>query len=133
MRRRLTILVIAGAMVLTACGGSDSGDSGDSGSSETTTATPVGDPVRGEELYKATCETCHGPAGEGIEGLGKPMPGSTFIAGQTDDGLIAFIKVGRPTSHADNTTGVDMPAKGGNPALSDQDIADIVAYIRTIN
>jgi disulfide bond formation protein DsbB len=132
MSKRLAIIVIAGAMVLTACGGSDSGDSDDSGSTETTIAT-IGDPVRGEELYGATCTTCHGPAGEGIEGLGKPMPGSVFIAGETDDGLIAFIKVGRPTSHPDNTTGVDMPPKGGNPALSDEDIVDIVAYIRTIN
>jgi cytochrome c5 len=32
-----------------------------------------------------------------------------------------------------NTTGVAMPPKGGNPAMSEQDIADIVAYMRTIH
>jgi disulfide bond formation protein DsbB len=27
---------------------------------------------------------------------------------------------------------VDMPPKGGNPALTDQQLLDIVAYIRSI-
>ena len=31
-----------------------------------------------------------------------------------------------------NTTGVGMPSKGGNPALTDEDLYDIVAYIRTL-
>jgi hypothetical protein len=26
-----------------------------------------------------------------------------------------------------------MPPKGGNPALSDEDLIDIIAYIRTIH
>ncbi|WP_416201847.1 hypothetical protein [Thermoflexus sp.] len=26
-----------------------------------------------------------------------------------------------------------MPPKGGNPALTDQDLADIIAFIRTLN
>ncbi|MCP4087133.1 MAG: cytochrome c, partial [Actinomycetia bacterium] len=30
-------------------------------------------------------------------------------------------------------TGVDMPVKGGNPALSDEDLIDIVAYLKSIN
>ena len=79
-----------------------------------------------------TCAACHGPAGEGIEGLGKDMTTSEFIAGNTDDELVAFIKVGRDPSDPLNTTGVGMPASGGNPALSDEDLFDIVAYIRTL-
>jgi disulfide bond formation protein DsbB len=47
--------------------------------------------------------------------------------------MIAFIEVGRPVDDPENTTGIIMPPKGGNPALSDQDMADIVAYMRTIN
>jgi disulfide bond formation protein DsbB len=46
---------------------------------------------------------------------------------------MAFIKTGRPASDPLNTTGVDMPPKGGNPALSDQDLADIIAFIRSIH
>ena len=42
------------------------------------------------------------------------------------------LKTGRSTSDPANTTGVDMPPKGGNPALTDQDLLDIIAYIRTL-
>lgn len=31
-----------------------------------------------------------------------------------------------------NTTGVAMPPKCGNPSLTDQDLADVVAYLRTL-
>jgi disulfide bond formation protein DsbB len=27
---------------------------------------------------------------------------------------------------------VDMPPKGGNPALTDQDLYDVIAFIRTL-
>lgn len=91
-----------------------------------------GDAAAGKQLF-STCAACHGPAGEGIQGLGKDMTTSQFIAGKTDDELVAFIKVGRTTSDPLNTTGVDMPPKGGNPALSDDDLYNIVAFIRTIH
>jgi disulfide bond formation protein DsbB len=46
--------------------------------------------------------------------------------------LLAFVKTGRPPGDPANTTGVDMPPKGGNPTLTDQDLADIIAHIRTV-
>ncbi len=88
--------------------------------------------ARGEEIYKGTCVACHGPDAKGIPGLGKDLTNSEFIQGLTDDELIAFIKVGRPADDPENTTGVAMPPKGGNPSLSDQDIADVVAFLRTL-
>ena len=91
-----------------------------------------GDAVVGKQLF-STCSACHGPAGEGITGLGKDMTTSQFIAGLTDDQLVSFIKVGRSTSDPLNTTGVDMPPKGGNPALSDDDLYNVVAFIRSIH
>ena len=99
---------------------------------EVSTQTSSGDPVAGQVLFVGTCAACHGPAGEGIEGLGKDMTTSEFIAGNTDDELVAFIKVGRDPSDPLNTTGVGMPARGGNPALSDEDLFDIVAFIRSL-
>lgn len=92
-----------------------------------------GDATHGEELFNSTCSACHGPGGTGIEGLGKDMTTSEFIAGKTDTDLITFIKLGRSTSDPLNTTGVDMPPKGGNPSLSDDNLNDIVTYIRTIH
>ncbi len=91
----------------------------------------AGDPVKGKENF-ATCAGCHGPEGKGITGLGKDMTSSEFINGQTDEQLLAFVKVGRPASDPLNTVGVDMPPKGGNPALTDAQIMDIIAYIRTL-
>ncbi len=91
----------------------------------------MGDPAKGKENF-ATCAGCHGPEGKGIEGLGKDMTSSEFIASQTDEQMLAFIKVGRPASDPLNTVGVDMPPKGGNPALTDAQIMDIIAYIRSL-
>ena len=134
MTKKLFILIACFALAIAACGGSDdSSDGGGSGSSnggDTPVAAP--DAGNGEKIFESTCVSCHGPGGEGIEGLGKPMPGSAFLDGSSDDDLVAFLKVGRGTGDPDNTTGVDMPAKGGNPSLSDQDLADVVAFIRTL-
>jgi disulfide bond formation protein DsbB len=117
----LLVLVLA----VTACGG------GSAPTEPPPTPAPAGDPAKGEELF-VTCAACHGPKGEGVEGLGKDMTASEFIAGKSDDELVEFIKVGRAPDDPLNTTGVAMLPKGGNPALSDEDLYDLVAYIRTL-
>lgn len=118
-------LLLISVLSLAACGKKESDQSAQS-------AAPAGDPAAGKELFAGTCSACHGPNGEGVPGLGKDMTTSEFIAGKTDAELIAFIKQGRDPSDPLNTTGVAMPPKGGNPALSDQDLANIVAHIRTL-
>ena len=129
--KKVLVIVAVFALAVAACGGSDDDGAADDGGGDGG-AGVAADAAMGEELFNETCVSCHGEAGVGIDGLGKPMPGSPFIAGLSDDELATFIKVGRSTSDPDNTTGVDMPAKGGNPSLSDEDIAHIVAYIRTL-
>lgn len=116
------ILILISIFGLTACGGSPTPEP---------TPAPRGDASAGQELF-VTCAACHGPAGEGVPGLGKDMTASEFIAGKTDDELVEFIKVGRAPDDPLNTTGVAMLPKGGNPALTDDDLYDIVAYIRTL-
>ena len=115
-------------LVLVSCGGGDD-EPADSGSESTTSE---GDAVAGEGLFQSTCSACHGPDAKGLPNLGKDMTTSTFIKGQSDAELMAFIKVGRSVSDADNTTGVDMPPKGGNPALSDEDLMNIIAFMRSL-
>jgi mono/diheme cytochrome c family protein len=136
----LIVIALITALALVGCGG-DGGNSG-SGTGATNTGgttgdtqqvASTGDPVAGEELFNQVCIACHGPGGEGIEGLGKPFTTSDFIPAQSDEELLEFIKVGRPVGHPDNTTGVDMPPKGGNPALTDEQIMDIIAYIRSVH
>jgi len=120
-------------LVLGACGSSQTTTTDGSSGSTGSQVDLVGNATTGEEEYNKICIACHGVGGVGIENLGKDMTSSEFIAGKTDAELIEFIKTGRPSSDPLNTTGVDMPPKGGNPALTDQQIADIIAYIRTIH
>jgi cytochrome c oxidase subunit 3 len=90
-----------------------------------------GDPVKGQTLWSGTCRTCHGVAGEGISGQGKDIRGSAFIAERTDQQLVEFVKVGRMPFDKLNTTGIQMPPKGGNPLLKDEDVLNIIAFVRT--
>ncbi|GBD08275.1 Cbb3-type cytochrome c oxidase subunit CcoP [Candidatus Thermoflexus japonica] len=120
------------ALIASGCGGGApaGGAAGGGG------AAPValkGNPEKGKELFLGTCASCHGPDAKGLPGLGKDLTTSAFVRQQTDAQLLDFIQKGRPATDPANTTGVDMPPKGGNPALTDQDLADIIAFIRTFN
>jgi mono/diheme cytochrome c family protein len=86
---------------------------------------------QGRDLFAGTCVACHGPEARGIPGLGKNLTTSTFVSGLTDDELIAFIIKGRPVGDPLNTTGVAMPASGGNPSLDNAKLHLIVAFIRS--
>jgi disulfide bond formation protein DsbB len=87
--------------------------------------------AQGETLF-VQCAACHGPDARGITNLGKDLVESEFVAGHSDQELLDFIKIGRPIWDPENTTGIDMPPKGGNPALSDEDILAILAYVRSL-
>lgn len=86
----------------------------------------------GYDLFVASCAACHGQGAEGIEGLGLPLSTSGFVRGQSDKDLITFIKSGRASWDENNTTGLDMPPKGGNPAITDQDLQLIADYLRAV-
>ena len=92
-----------------------------------------GDPANGEPLFSQTCVACHGAGGVGVDGLGPTLIGNEFVAGLSDDELVEFRYAGRPADHPDNESGITMPPKGGNPSLSEEDLADIAAYLRTLN
>lgn len=123
----MVLLLLIAILSLTACGGGAPQEE-----SKAAPAPAKGDAQVGQKLFAATCSACHGPTGEGIQGLGKDMTKSEFIAGKTDDELVSFVKVGRDPSDPLNTTGVAMPPKGGNPALNDEDLYNIVAYVRML-
>ncbi len=127
LRMVLFFAVLALGLVLVACGGGASNAPQPSGGGA------KGDAVKGKTKFAGTCASCHGPEAKGLPGLGKDMTISTFIKGQTDAQLLDFIKKGRPANDPANTTKVDMPPKGGNPALTDSDLNDIIAFIRSIS
>lgn len=86
----------------------------------------------GNKNFLGTCATCHGKDANGLPKQGKSLLMNPFIMDKSDDDLATFIKTGRQPGDALNTTGVAMPPKGGNPALSDDDVKSIVAYLRTL-
>ena len=129
MKTRLTsfifVLILAGLLVA-ACGG------GGAPAPTSTPQGPVGDATAGKKAYNSTCIACHGADAKGMTGLGKDLTTSEFVKTTSDTDMVAFIKTGRPASDPANTQGVDMPPKGGNPALTDQDILDIVVFVRSL-
>lgn len=86
----------------------------------------------GDKLFHTTCVACHGKGGVGVPGNGKALAANAFVASLDDEGLLAFVKRGRGPTDAGNSTGIQMPPKGGNPALSEDDMLDIIAYLRTL-
>ena len=80
----------------------------------------TGDAAKGERIYIAGCESCHGtPARRGgAVHLANPM----FLATATDAFLRVAIAEGRP--------GTPMEAWSGT--LSPADIEDVIAYIRSL-
>lgn len=95
-------------------------------------AASVGDPGRGASAYQSTCLACHGPGGEGVPNLGLPLKGSAFVAGKDDQQMLEFVKKGRMPGDPELKGVVPMPPKGGNAALTDEQILDIIAHIRLL-
>ena len=88
--------------------------------------------ANGDKLFHSVCVACHGKGGVGVKGNGKALAANEFVKSLDDDGLLAFISSGRAPTDPKNTTGIQMPPKGGNPALSEDDLLDIIAYLRTL-
>jgi mono/diheme cytochrome c family protein len=134
----LLLLFLAIGMILIGCGGDSGSDTepveenSAEEPAETEEEAMVGDAEAGKTHYDSVCIACHGPDATGVENLGKDLTTSEFVQGLSDQELVDFIKMGRSVGDPANTTGVDMPPKGGNPALTDQDLFDIVAYLRTL-
>lgn len=113
----LLLILVSG---LAACSSSASEETAPS-------STGAGDPVAGEKIYARVCMTCHGPNGEGVSGMSRNMTQSELIASQTDQGLVEFIKSGGAPGEP-----LVMLPKGGNPALTDKNLYDLVAYLRSL-
>ena len=90
----------------------------DTPAAEDTAAAPAGNPERGQTLY-ATCTTCHGPAGAGMGIFPK-------IAGQSAEYLIGRLQQYRAGEMVGPNSPLMMPHA---TALSDEDIADLTAFI----
>ena len=85
-----------------------------------------GDAEKGQSVYGSTCVACHGAKGKGtIPGV-PDFTKKKGVLTKTDHELFDNIKNGfqSPGSF------MAMPPLGGNPDLTDQDVKDVIAYIR---
>lgn len=123
--RRNTPTIIALALVAAFVAGCSGGDT-----VTVTKAPEVQSP--GEQLASESCSSCHGTGFEGVDKLGPGLRNNAYIQDHTDDELVVFIKEGRPRAAEDNRTGIAMPAYGGNPRLTDEQLAEIVVFLRTL-
>lgn len=84
----------------------------------------------GEQLYKANCAACHQPSGKGIPGTYPPLSGSALV--QADPTIPVRVVLhglkGEIVRGGTTYNGVMTPFKG---VLSDQEIADILTYVRS--
>ncbi len=80
----------------------------------------------GEKVYAQTCIACHGANGKGsIPGVGDFTRADGPLT-KSDEALIKRIRDGLATAGKP----LSMPAKGGNPSLSDAEIAAVLRYLR---
>jgi disulfide bond formation protein DsbB len=140
-----TFLVLS-FLLLIACGGTGNSEESktdldeeiiskklsDQPSSQTTHKSTEDRLVDGEVDFMGYCSSCHGMDAKGIDGLGKDLSEGTFIKDNSNEELLKFIIKGRSSGDKENTTGIDMPPKGGNPALTDENILSIIAYLKSI-
>lgn len=99
------------------------------GCSSSSSETDAG--AHGQRLYRQNCALCHGIQGEGKPSLGASLQANEYVASKSDVELVQFLAEGRAADHPDNNKGVAMPPRGGNPRLTDEDLASIVSHLRS--
>jgi mono/diheme cytochrome c family protein len=91
----------------------------------TASAAPAGDAAAGKAVYTKKCASCHGEKGEGKEAIAKMMKvqmkalGSKEVQAKSDDEL-----------KKDTTQGFGKMK--GAQGLSNKDVADLIAYLRSL-
>ena len=101
----------------------------------TATLEPTATPTsleKGQSLYAQACASCHGAQGEGVDGLGTALADSPHVANLTDSEMLTLIRDGLAADATDSRTGIAMPPRGGQPDLADDQIGDIIQYIRAL-
>ncbi len=92
-----------------------------------------GNADKGKAIYARQCASCHGVSGKGdgpaaaaLNPKPKDMSNKAYMAELKDQYLVDVVKKGGPATGKSAA----MPAFGAT--LKDQDIQDVVAYIRSL-
>ena len=91
---------------------------------------------KGAAMFASTCQTCHGPDGNGVKSLAPPLNKSEWVTGDKDRlislvlyGLTGPVQVNGHLYEAPEING-DMPGIGYDKDLSSEDVAQLLSYIR---
>lgn len=90
------------------------------------------DAKAGRQLFAQNCASCHGMNGEGMLERGVNLRKSAFVRLNSDSKLLKFLHVGRRANDPASILKIEMPPKGANPLLDDQQLGDLVAYLRQL-
>jgi mono/diheme cytochrome c family protein len=125
----LVALAVPALLALTAIG-----TLADSSPSPAASPALPGDPTRGATLYTANCTVCHGANLEGgIGAVLNPIDKLPGVPNSLDPNFLIDIITNGRQHQAGDPKSVPMPAKGGNTALTPQDVKDLAAYIMQQN
>jgi nitrite reductase (NO-forming) len=84
--------------------------------------------VNGRRTYESICGACHQPDGNGLAGTFPPLAGTARVNGPVDDLAVVPLRgLSGPITVAGRAYSGQMPAFDN---LSDQEIADVLTYIR---
>jgi mono/diheme cytochrome c family protein/glucose/arabinose dehydrogenase len=91
---------------------------------------------KGAAIFQSVCQTCHGPKGNGIASLAPPLNKSEWVIGDKNRfisivlyGLTGPVKIGDHLYEAPEISG-EMPGVGANKEFTDDDIAQVLNYVR---
>ncbi len=92
---------------------------------------------KGSALFLSTCQTCHSHDGNGIASLAPPLNKSQWVNGEKNTlisivlfGLTGPVNVNGHVYQAPEIAG-DMPGIGHSDEISDEDIAQLLSFIRS--
>jgi mono/diheme cytochrome c family protein len=90
----------------------------------------------GVAIFNSVCQTCHGPTGNGLKSLAPPLNKSEWVVGDKNKliaivlyGLTGPVKVNTKVYKAPEING-EMPGVGNNKDYTDDDIAQLLTFIR---
>jgi len=91
---------------------------------------------RGLALFRTVCQTCHGEDGNGVKSLAPPLNYSNWVTGDKNKlipivlyGLTGPVKV-QGVNYGPPEINGDMPGVGNNKEFTDEDLAQVMSYIR---
>jgi cytochrome c oxidase cbb3-type subunit 3 len=134
LKQKMLFVILAVAlatMLLTACGAKDVTKPGKA-------VNLTGDAVAGKQIFDGYCKSCHGPDGTG----GVANPGSADgtvpeLEPIDEEEFGTVLALDLVIEHGSTPEGEDtaskMPAFGDEGSLKPQQIADVIAYILSIN